>query len=161
VNDSFKESPEEFSSIGEVGWSTMTGVVDADIILECRIDESVGDSGEIDIEERRSGPTKFALVGIGEDAAELEYSDDRWRGYFFDHLRSPLDLKSRGAYNDLLRPPTRVSTGTSTNHRYTNPKSIPRPLYLKRKFDPKVKRQQVDEMDRVRNRSVDILRGIP
>ena len=68
---------------------TMTGVIEADIIFECRIDESMGDSGEMDTEERRSCPGGNAFgVGIGEDVVELECSDDRWSGCFVDHLRS-------------------------------------------------------------------------
>jgi hypothetical protein len=59
-----------------VGWSTITGITEADIIFECRIDESTGDSGEIDTEERRSCSVETVLAGIGE-AAEPEYSDDR------------------------------------------------------------------------------------
>ena len=55
----------------------MTGIADADIILECSIDDSTGDSGETDTEERRSCPIGIELVGIGEDVVELEYSDDR------------------------------------------------------------------------------------
>ena len=64
----------------------MTGIADADIILECSIDDSTGDSGEIDMEERRSCPVGIELAGIGEDVVELEYSDNRWSGCFVDHL---------------------------------------------------------------------------
>lgn len=64
----------------------MTGITDADIILECSIDDSRGDSGEIDTEERSSCLVGIEFVGIGEDVAELEYSDDRWSGCFVDHL---------------------------------------------------------------------------
>lgn len=88
VNDSFDGSLKELGSVWEVGRLTMTGVVEAVIIFECRTDESRGDSGETDMEERRSCPVGIALAGIGEDVAELEYSDDRWSGCFVDHLRS-------------------------------------------------------------------------
>lgn len=54
----------------------MTGAAEADIILEWRIDESRGDSGETDTEERRSCSAEIGLVGIGA-VAEPEYSDDR------------------------------------------------------------------------------------
>lgn len=60
-----------------VGRSTMTGVVEAVIILECRIEESIGDSGEPETEERRSCPIGIAFAGIGEDVAEPGCSDDR------------------------------------------------------------------------------------
>ena len=86
VNDSFEESPKEFGSENAVRLSTMTGVVDADIILECRIDDSTGDSGETDTEERRSCPVGIELVGIGEDVAEPEFSGNKWSGCFVDHL---------------------------------------------------------------------------
>ena len=110
VNDSFEESPEEFCSVGEVGRVTMTGVAEAVIILECRIDESTGDSGEIDTEERRSCPVGIALAGIGEDVAEPEYSDDRWSGCFVDHLCSPFRYEESEAHivTYLDHPPTSV-----------------------------------------------------
>ena len=54
----------------------MTGITEADIIFECRIDESMGDSGETDTEERRSCSVRIVLAGIGEDV-EPECSDDR------------------------------------------------------------------------------------
>lgn len=86
MNDSCEESPEELGSEKEVGRSTMTGATDADIILECKIDESTGDSGEIDTDERRSSPIGIELAGIGEDVAEPEDSDNKWSGCFVDHL---------------------------------------------------------------------------
>ena len=54
----------------------MTGITEGDIIFECRIDESTGDSGEIDTEERRSCSVGIVLAGMGEVVAP-EYSDDR------------------------------------------------------------------------------------
>lgn len=77
VNDSFEGSPEKLGSVRVVGWSTMTGIAEPDIILECRIDESTGDSGETDTEERRSCPAGMVLAGIGEGVAEPDCSDDR------------------------------------------------------------------------------------
>jgi hypothetical protein len=53
----------------------MTGMAE-DISFECRIDESTGDSGEVDREERRSRSVEIVLVGMGE-AAEPEYSDNK------------------------------------------------------------------------------------
>lgn len=78
-----------------VGWSTMTGIAEADIIFECKIDAPMGDSGEIDREERRSCSVENVLAVIG-GVAEPEYSDDRWRGCFVVHLCSSLRLKEPG-----------------------------------------------------------------
>jgi len=137
VNDSFEESPEELWSVGEVGRLTITGVTESDIILECRTDESTGDSGDMDTEERSSCPIGIVLAGIGEDVAELERSDGRWSGCFVDHLRSPFRVKETEAHiMNLPRPPTRVSTRASADHGRPNPKPISRPLELKRKFNP-------------------------
>lgn len=54
----------------------MTGIAEADIIFECRIDESTGDSGEIETDKRRSCSVEVAVAGIGE-VVEPEYSDKR------------------------------------------------------------------------------------
>ena len=62
----------------------MTGAVDTDIILRCRIDKLTGDSGEADVEERRSCSVGIALAGIGEKTSQN--SEDRWSGCFVDHL---------------------------------------------------------------------------
>lgn len=88
----------------------MTGIVEAVIIFECRIDESKGDSGETDTEERRSCPVGIALAGIGDDVADPEYSDDRWSGCFVDHLRSPFRFEETEAHivTYLDHPPASV-----------------------------------------------------
>lgn len=88
----------------------MTGIVEAVIIFECRIDESKGDSGETDTEERRSCPVGIALAGIGDDVADPEYSDDRWSGCFIDHLRSPFRFEEAEAHivTYLDHPPASV-----------------------------------------------------
>lgn len=76
----------------------MTGIVEADIIFECKTDESRGDSGEMETEERRSCPVGITLAGIGEDVAELEYSDGRWSGCFVDHLCGPFRFGDAEVY---------------------------------------------------------------
>ena len=162
VNDSFRESPEELWSVGEIGRLTITGIAESDIILECRIDESTGDSGEIDTEERSSCGIGIELAGIGDDVAELERSGGRWSGCFVDHLCSPFRSEEAEAHIVTLpRPSARVTPRAGTDHGRTNPKPIPRPLGLKRKLNPEVKRQQVDKMDRVSHCGVDLLSGIP
>ena len=70
VHDSFEESPELLGYAKEIGWSTVTGAVDTDIILRCRIDKLMGDSGEADVEERRSCSVGIALAGIGEKTSQ-------------------------------------------------------------------------------------------
>lgn len=110
VNDSFEVSPRELGSEKGVWRSTMTSVADADIIFECRIDESTGDSGETETEERRSCPVGIEFVGIGGDVANPEYSDDRWRGCFVDHLQNTFRLEVSEAHivTYLDHPPTSV-----------------------------------------------------
>lgn len=95
----------------------MTGIAEADIILECRIDESMGDSGEIDTEERRSCSVEIGLAGFGEVVVEPEYSDDRWRGCLVDHL-----------YNSLRLEEPEVRLATHLDH---PPESVPEPAPIK------------------------------
>jgi len=126
VNDSFEESPEELWSVGEIGRLTITGIVESDIIFEWKTDESTGDSGEMDTEERSSCGIGIELAGIGEDVAELERSGGRWSGCFVDHLCSPFRSEKAEAHiMTLPRPSTRVTAGASADHGCTNPEPVP------------------------------------
>ena len=86
----------------------------------------MGDSGEIDTEERSSCGIGIELAGIGEDVAELERSGGRWSGCFVDHLCSLFRSEEAEAHIVTLpRPPARVATGAGAYHGCANPKSVP------------------------------------
>jgi len=61
---------------------------------------------------------------------------------------------------NILGPATRFPAFTSPDPRLSDPKLFSGPVCLKREFNSQVKREQSEEMDRMRDDGVDVVWGL-